>query len=509
LDPTAFRNAALAPGKIGAAVSNAGDFFQDVSEKIQANRNARTVFNADLAMRKTKDAFTANLANMPDEGTWIPAWKQQVDQTKEQVLNGPNMGPEVKRSLGMKFDQWEQATTGEITTAALLKGHQEARKDTIADATYAAHQGHVDEPGGAHDIMRAAVENHIFSPQEAGRIGKNFDSIAAQSKADTAISSNPIKAPELIQQFKDKMDPRVYVGVMAKANEAKNRAQADNGNDLAEQMDNSPDGTIDPKLLAAKVKNGDITQRFADGLNARMQRTKDKATRDAAAEAKQDFNVGMMELQNHHWTDDTKPEETARDMKDNYSHLPTALRTRLYKAIDGQIDSAKKQGKKEERPVETLTYQQMKEDRDENGLTVPMQAETTEASGGFLGMGSHPESTAFTHVAGGLQAVRKMDDDQIKEKFGPDATRESVLADEQKHYANQMAKMRDFFESNPKATQEEADKYRQHIERPYVSAAVSAELKKHVPVSITTEDEFNKLPSGARFIFNGRVGTVP
>ena len=59
---------------------------------------------------------------------------------------------------------------------------------------------------------------------------------------------------------------------MAQANAAKNRAQANNVSDLAEQMDNSPDGTLDPKLLSAKVKNGEITQKAADGLIARMQR---------------------------------------------------------------------------------------------------------------------------------------------------------------------------------------------------------------------------------------------
>ena len=42
----------------------------DVADKIAQNRNARQVFDADLAMRKTYDNFNAQLVNMPDEGTW-------------------------------------------------------------------------------------------------------------------------------------------------------------------------------------------------------------------------------------------------------------------------------------------------------------------------------------------------------------------------------------------------------------------------------------------------------
>ena len=37
----------------------------------------------------------------------------------------------------------------------------------------------------------------------------------------------------------------------------------------------------------------------------------------------------MSEIIDHKWVDDKTPEETARGMKDDYAHLPTALRNRL------------------------------------------------------------------------------------------------------------------------------------------------------------------------------------
>ncbi len=40
----------------------------------------------------------------------------------------------------------------------------------------------------------------------------------------------------------------MYLAVQARAREAQNAARSTNLNDFAEQMDNSPDGTLDPKL---------------------------------------------------------------------------------------------------------------------------------------------------------------------------------------------------------------------------------------------------------------------
>ena len=48
LDSRAFREAALAPGRLAEAIGqNVGGFFQDVSQQIQDVRNSRQVFEAD------------------------------------------------------------------------------------------------------------------------------------------------------------------------------------------------------------------------------------------------------------------------------------------------------------------------------------------------------------------------------------------------------------------------------------------------------------------------------
>lgn len=512
MDSSAFRNAALAPGKVAAAIGqDVGGLFQDVSNKIQDARNARTIFQADLAMRKTKDDFTADLVTMPDETTWLDAYKQRVDQTREAILQGPNVGPDVKKALNNKFDIWEASTTSEIRGAALLKGVNEGRKDAIADSTYAAHGGDVD---GARNIMQAAVEHGFFNAKEAGRLSIKFPQMAAQAQADTAISTDPINAPDRIKKLEGQIEPRMFVGIQARANEARNRAQASNTNDWAERLDNSPDGTIDPQGLKDDVKAGNITQRSADGLLARMAKKK-------LDTAKDDYTVAAMQAHDHDFTEDKKPEETARQMKDEAAHLPAALRIRLYNEIDNKVKAAQKKGESEERPVERQVLDLMREDREHNGTTVPMFMQTTPAKTHFFSA-DEPATTQSRHVAGGLNMLRnpeKYSDNQIANDFGNGVTRDQVIQAEQLHYATMQAKMRAWFKdpSNKDADIDKANAYRLELEKPFVFGQVAAHLSPAAPASATWEFktqadaqaaiDAGEVKEGDKFLINGKPHT--
>jgi hypothetical protein len=92
------------------------------------------------------------------------------------------------------------------------------------------------------------------------------------------------------------------------------------------------------------------------------------------------------------------------------------------------------------------------------------------------------------------------------------ATKE-VRDAEAKSYADYLTKMRAYFEENPKATDTEANDFSQSIKRPYILSSVSAALTAKnppptgsSPKSIASKADFDALPSGARFIFNGKPG---
>lgn len=498
MDVNAFRSAALAPGRIAEAVGqNVGGVFEDISQKIQANTNARMVFDADLAMRTTKDDFTASLHQKPDEGTWLPEWRDKVQTLQQTILDNPKAGPAVKRALEQKFAVWDAATSAEIRTAALLKGVKETRESAIADATYAAHQGDLE---GAQNTLKAAVAHYAMDEADAKKIGSRFPSIAAQAQADIAISTNPIEAPKLVEKYKDVIEPRVYVGVMAHANEARNRAQATNTNDLAMQIDQSPDGTIDPDLIRGKVKAGEITQRAADGLLARMQKK-------GLDEAKTDFSVAMMEAHDHDFTQDKKPEETARSMKDDYAHLPEPLRLRLYKSIDNAVKQAQTKAEKEERPVERQIFDQMREDRTQYGFTVPAAIQKTDPNWWQRNVLGRKATESKVSPQGGLDALRdptKFTDDQLKALYGPTVTREQVIRAEQAHYAEIQGKMREWFAdpANKKATYDQANEYRIQLEKPFVLGAVSQTLKPQKQIEAQPGKRVRQ--NGVTYEFDGK-----
>src|SRR5580693_6566063 len=106
INPSAFRAAALAPGRMAAAIGqDVGSTFQDVSQQIQETRNTRKVFDADLSMQKTKSQFLDDINKDPslakDPGTWVPAYQERVQQTTESILSQPDLSPVAKRRLTM------------------------------------------------------------------------------------------------------------------------------------------------------------------------------------------------------------------------------------------------------------------------------------------------------------------------------------------------------------------------------------------------------------------------
>lgn len=490
MDTTALRDAALAPGLVGAAMGDAvGGFFADVSQKIQENRNARMVFEADLAMRKTKDDFTAELVNMPDETTWLPAWEQKVNQLKDSVADNPHAGPDVRQMLNQKFAIWQEATTAETRTAALLKGVKESRESGIAAATYAANQGDIK---GAMDTVKAMVENHAMDQGEADKFSARFPNIAAHAQADLLISTDPITAPEQIKKLESQMEPRMFVRVQATARAAQAAAQTQNLDQWAQQMDASPDGTIDPEALRADVANNNLTQRGMNSLMTRMDQTQKKNNVDEMSKL-------MMRADSADWLNIPDASQKVKELKEQGAVLPTAMRKDLYEHIDAKVRSAKKLGESDEKPVENSIFERMKEDRDKNHVTVPMGLSVKE-EGWFTKGGA-----SFVSFPGGIKGLQDADDKQVEKHFGKGVKKDEIIKAEEQHYADQLTKMRAWFKANPKATESDAETYRQSLERPYILSSVSESLLKKYPTAVNSASEAKNLPSGAFFILNGQL----
>lgn len=504
MDSSSFREAALAPGKVAAAIGqNVGGLFEEVSANVQANQNARQVFNADLAMRKTKDNFDASLAARPDEGTWLPAWKEQVDQLRESTLENPHVGPDVRRVLEQKFDIYEATTSGALRSKALLKSASETRTSAIASATYAAHQGDLES---ANNTIDAAVAHFAMTPAEAKKQKLQFPSIAAQSQADTAINTNPIKAPELIKRFEGTIDPKVMVGITTRAREAQHAAQASNLGEWSQRLDDGPDHTIDTKMLAADRDSGAISQTGYDSIISRQKRMFSEDKKEAARTDRDEALLIGQDLINTNFVGDKAPKETDAGFTDRINGITdVAMRNRLTEQLKRKREAADKNATSEERPIIKTQLDNMTKDYESGSAFVPM----TEGKPAVKGMIWDDPAVEPKHVAGGIKGIEKMTDEQFHDAYGEKAKRQDVIEAARLNFARKQKEFLDwaYDPANKDATVEQATAERQRIEAPDAKAAVNATIKKGVPKAISTKEEFDALEKGETFIWRGRVGT--
>ena len=410
INGAAFRNAALAPGQVaGAAGQDVGGFFSDVAQKFQDNQNARIVFENDTKLRKASEENRLWQAQNPDEHTWIPHFQELSGELKEQVLNDPNAGPDVKRQLNQMFTRWETANAGEVKLAAQLKSLNRTQQAADTAAKEAALGGDLK---GVKDIYDSAVENHAYSRAEADIKIKAATVTAYESQANIAISSDPEHAPETIENtLKGKLPEGRYRVIHHVAQQAQKEARAENAQEIDNQIDDNPLHTYDPAKLKAERDAGHIsgsdyekiTRRIANYGKADKQREKD------------DWNVAMMEADKPP-TDPAQLKGWAADVKSlGLEWNNPALRRMLNERVDAQVKSMQKTGESAEKPIHRTQLDYMRQIGDERMGLVP-----TGSGGGH---------NAPPYVRGGLKAVDTMPDDIFKQTFGRKTTRDTVRRD--------------------------------------------------------------------------------
>ena len=252
-----FREAALMKGRVGAAVGDSvSGFFGEVSKKFQDNVNARTVLDADLKMRKFSDDFRDSLAKNPDENTWLPDLNEKSTQLREDILSGPHVGPDVKQHLTGMLDQWQQAQSSEVKTAAQIRSINRTKATVIEDYTKASRDG---DEQGALAAIDLGVQNHALFPEDADRMRKELPAITQTAKVETGIQNQPYQTLKLLEDQdksgKSKAFPALnpqQLGVkIREARTATNKWQADNAMDF---MGSKPsDAALDKKILTGEI----------------------------------------------------------------------------------------------------------------------------------------------------------------------------------------------------------------------------------------------------------------
>jgi len=451
LNGQAFRQAALEKGRFATSVGqHVSGVFQEVADKIQQNRNARQIFDADLAMRKTFDQFNAQLVKMPDEGTWLPAWDQASTQLREETLDNVHLGPEVKRALSMKFDNWQEATRSATQIAALKKGVNESRKSAIADATHAANDNKLEY---ANKIIDAAVENHAFSTKEGDEIKKKFPEMAAIANADQTIIHYPIDARQIMEGaswFKN-MLPEDQKAALTAADVAKVKRQKSNFETLQAQRLDQTTGKIPESDIREAIKNKQIDATVGENLIAAQKR--DSTRQDEG----QKRYVSALAHDPVAWQGEDPDQYAAKLMNEVANIKNPTIRQQAAEDVDKELTSIKKTASTTDGPVHRTQIEMMNRIANERLGLVPTG-------------NKNPRVPPF--LEGGVKRVETMSDSDFKAMFGHNAKRDVVIRgieDREESERNRLAeaqqKYRDWShtEKGQNATPKEANEERERL----------------------------------------------
>lgn len=469
----AFRQAALAPGKIAEEIGqDVGGLFQGISNQIQDTRNARKVFDADMAMRDTKDKFLTDIATDPklasDPNTWVPALQERVKATQDSIVGQKDLAPVVKTHLEKMTGIWGMDTISEVRTQALRKEAADNRDAGIATATRALQDGDL---GAATAAYTSLNQLGLMGKKEMEQKISDAPSIVAEAQANTVISTNPINAPKIIQdQLSDKLSPQKLRIITHVAMQAQARAQADNAEGISATIDDNPLHTYDEEALKGARDSGQISVPGYQRIQARMKGYAATATKEVNNQERDEYMVAMLDADTPP-TDAKALEFWAKDTKEiGLGWTNPALRVRLNKYVDSKVNAVKKAGEKDERPIENQIYSLMDEDRNHGAAFVPAYNKTDTH---FFG----PDTTSKVRFGGTLADLRKMTDASAEETFGKGTTARDVIAAEQLNYASKREKMRAWFSSQEQAgkkpTLEDANTYRQKLESADVMKAVA------------------------------------
>lgn len=452
LDVGPLREAALAPGRMAAAIGqDVGGVFQDLTNQIMQVRNQKKVFDADHLMQTTAMQFADDVAKDPtlakDPGTWTPAWQQRAQAVEEQIMNQSDLGPAVKRHLSQMVGYWQLDQLREVKNNALKREVADATDAGIM--TYNDYLHNVDAEHPENSIAKAVAaakalnESGAQGPKVTAIRVKQAPGIAAEGMANLIIANDPINAPDVIKdrfapnnKAQDWHAPRFnndakYKAALRSADQAQKTAQGFNAAAARGKIDDSPEHTINHAWLKTQLDSKQIDQAQYDSILGAEKKFQKDSTAAEDKKEKDEFYAAQNEASEPPVTSSKKELDAWEARINNYSlgWKDLGLRNRLSDYVKRVRENVEKSGRATERPVESYALEKMKS--------------TFAKTVSEMNLEMKPKET--------------VDAEQIKQ-------------------ARMFGEMRDWFQSNPEATDEQAEQARQEITKGYVMDKVKGML---------------------------------
>lgn len=480
-----------ARGQFAQTLGDVGEMVGQFAMKLQAAKNYGIMADADREMRQATADFQQSRIGRTDEDNWQNEWNEKAQATRSKIFDTHQIGPDLRRQLDSNFKTWDQTNAIEVRTLATKQAVNRAQERISNAANDAAKDG---DEETINKLFNGASTHGIYYPEQAEALKKGYLNKIDEYAAKNYIDNFPVGAVEFLKekgdggQYKNlpRLSPMQRDSLLVQARQRMHAYQADNVNDIRDRIDGGED--ISEDFIRLRESRGEISARGAANIR-RYVLGKD------LAQAKEIKDALISDVLTTDATTMRDPQEWGEQMMSDAALLPTAYRNMVTRAINNKLAAAKRQGAKEENAVQRETFARMKKDFDE-GFDLPgAQKEKTDRS--FfniitLGFGGEKKVTKTTEFAS--------DEERKNWEFSqsPENRKAAAL-----RYAQQIDAMRVFFEQNPKATQTEAEEFRQKLVQPYILEQVSK--------AITPTPTVSAPPAGTIRVRapNGKIGTIP
>lgn len=464
---------AAAPGmalaRVGQQVGNeASGVLERFAVQKQQVTNAADLMTAQLQMENAHADYQAQLSRNPDPSTWVDGWQKQAEKLKTAVLTD-KLAPVVRDQLANQLNNFTTTTALQVKTQANAEDIRQQKDKMMLVANTAWDGGQFEKGEYAVDAMQ---KNGLISDVKATELKQKGQSQATIANVAIDSAKDPIIALDDLNAVDKNGDPTFYKALnpneravlVNKTEAAVNKVRTDtlqglydrqNGGEILKAVDLQP--LVDSQKLNAGQMKAILAQQASQrnklvppSAEAFMKVSRVIDTYDPAADAHNGFALKF-------W------------ITDQMAGMPEVYRSEVGKAFDRRVNSTGESQKTSDafsylsHVVSLGTLGNVKQD-----AGGPVDQKGAEEA-------YFRESTIRGELTRAVQASPNMsNEDQLK-----------FIASKIKTYNVQASGL-------PVLNA--------------LSGTSNAAAAPAVPF-ITSEDQFNALPSGSSFFYKGRAGT--
>jgi hypothetical protein len=500
--------------RIGNAVEGVAS---DLPVRIKTALDQATLAKADAQATASYQGFVDSLQDGKnpennDPSTYLKRWADaKANFTNQMAEDSSVKGLSLKAQIEYrsKMERWGVMTEAEVGHLATEKALANGLADTRTNYELGIQIGTPETLANSKAVVEKAVSTGLMHPQEGAELIRQLpikaekNQVAKLTDGDYLQGRGPIVAEKLLSaQDKDgnfinfpHLQGEDRQQALFNAFRAARGLEAQVAQKYSEMKVNGQ--LPDPAMVKKDVELGALSPAAAKGLLAPQK----QYSKDA-------FSGILADIHNFDLAhDDTHQKEALirQNIAAAHDYLDAPSISRLNEALKSALNPHSEVNT----PVATAFFKQAEADH-RAGLFLPNIQETRDVPGtglhGFLGLGKPASKETVTHPI-------EFETAEARHNWEATQPRE-VVETERTRYADYLTKMRQFFIDKTKdgkgPTDQEVNDYARTLRRPYVMQAVSDSLngtpKSSGPAAISTKEEFDALPSGAAFTWNGRQG---